>query len=133
VNVSKSLMRLRELRSPQSAESAMLKREQGFLTGPVNVVRSSGPDDRTPCFRSIKETQPGPCSSVRNVVNPMESDGMLPSKRHSTSKPTARKAEFFSGNGMIQEAKAASRKATGRHNRADRANSPTERLLTWIW
>jgi hypothetical protein len=45
---------------------------------------------------------------------------MPTSKRHSISKPTARKAEFFSGDGMIQKANAASRKATGRHNRADR-------------
>ena len=37
------------------------------------------------------------------------------------SKPTTRKAEFFSGKGKDQEAKATSRKATGIHNWADRA------------
>jgi hypothetical protein len=52
----------------------------------------------------------------------MMSGGRPSNKRPSTSKPTARKAEFFSGTGMIQEAKAASRKATGRHNRADKVN-----------
>jgi len=49
------------------------------------------------------------------------------------SKLTARKAELLSGEGKDQEAKAASRKATGKHNWADRAGSGhthTERWLT---
>jgi hypothetical protein len=49
------------------------------------------------------------------------------------SKPTARKAELPSGHKMPQEAKAARRKATGSHNRADRAsngNTHAERRLT---
>ena len=49
------------------------------------------------------------------------------------SKPTVRKAELFSGEGKDQEAKAASRKAAGMHNWADRAgsgNTHTERWLT---
>jgi hypothetical protein len=37
------------------------------------------------------------------------------------SSPTVRKGQFFSGNKILQKAKAASRKATGIHNRADRA------------
>jgi hypothetical protein len=37
------------------------------------------------------------------------------------SKPTARKAELFSGKGKGQEANAARRKATENHNWADRA------------
>ncbi|BCL83778.1 hypothetical protein ccbrp13_70740 [Ktedonobacteria bacterium brp13] len=39
------------------------------------------------------------------------------------SKPTARKAELFSGKGRDQKANAASRKATGIHNWADRAGN----------
>ena len=49
------------------------------------------------------------------------------------SKLTAREVELFSGEGKDQEAKAASRKATGMHNWADRAgsgNTHTERWLT---
>ena len=49
------------------------------------------------------------------------------------SKPTARKAELFSGEGKVQEAKAARRKATGMHNWADRAgngHTRAERRLT---
>jgi len=49
------------------------------------------------------------------------------------SKPTARKAEVSSGHKMPQQAKAASRKATGIHNWADRAgngDTHAERRLT---
>ena len=41
-----------------------------------------------------------------------------------SSKPTVRKAELLSGKGKDQEANAASRKATGMHNWADRAGKP---------
>jgi hypothetical protein len=82
------------------------------------------PGERTPGSRGIKDTLPGRFSWVRNVVIPMGSVRTSPSKRHSISKPTARKAEFLSGDGMIQEANAAGRKATGNHNRADRASWP---------
>ena len=50
-----------------------------------------------------------------------------------TSKPTVREAEISSGEKMSQEAKAVSRKATGRHNWADRADNGdthAERRLT---
>ena len=40
------------------------------------------------------------------------------------SKPTARKAEHLSGRRKDQKAKAASRKAAGIHNWADRAGQP---------
>ena len=40
------------------------------------------------------------------------------------SKRTVRDAELSSGRKMLQEAKAASRKATGMHNWADRAGIP---------
>jgi len=49
------------------------------------------------------------------------------------SKLTVRKAELFSGKRRGQEANAASRKATGNHNWADRAGNGkthTERRLT---
>jgi hypothetical protein len=49
------------------------------------------------------------------------------------SKPTEREAELLSGKGRDQEAKAASRKATGMHNWADRAgngDTRAERRLT---
>jgi hypothetical protein len=41
-----------------------------------------------------------------------------------SSKSTARKTELLSGKGRGQEANAASRKATGIHNWADRAGQP---------
>jgi hypothetical protein len=69
---------------------------------------------RTPIPRSIRGTHPGCVSLAQNVATPMKSQGNL-------SKPTARKAETFSENKMSQKAKAASRKATGMHNWADRA------------
>jgi len=49
------------------------------------------------------------------------------------SKLTVREAELLSGKGKGQEAKAASRKATGKHNWADRAgngDTRAERRLT---
>jgi hypothetical protein len=49
------------------------------------------------------------------------------------SKPTARKAELLSGKRKGQKANAASRKATGKDNWADRANdgdTHVERRLT---
>ena len=54
------------------------------------------------------------------------------------SQPTVRKAQFPSGNRRNQEAKAASRKAKGKHNLADRAvkedgDTQTERSQTWFW
>jgi hypothetical protein len=54
------------------------------------------------------------------------------------SKSTVRKAKIPSGKRKNQEAKAASRKAKGRHNLADKAinedgETQTERLQTWFW
>ena len=49
--------------------------------------------------------------------NPNEVPGVV----DTLGKLTVRKAELLSGKGKEQEAKAASRKATGRHNWADRA------------
>jgi hypothetical protein len=63
--------------------------------------------------RSIENTLTYRISKERNVVTPMESQSEL-------SKLTVRKVELSSGSRMPQEAKAASRKATGSHNRADR-------------
>ena len=71
---------------------------------------------RTPTPRSIGDTHPGCISRVQNVEIPMESQVIL-------SKQTARDAELSSGNKMPQEVKAASRKATGMHNWADRAGN----------
>src|SRR5687768_4872654 len=68
---------------------------------------------RTPQPRSIEGTLSSRSSKVRNMITPMRS-GRNPSK------PTVRKTEFLSGNRMLQEAKASSRKATGMHNRLDR-------------
>jgi hypothetical protein len=48
-----------------------------------------------------------------------------------TSSPTARKGQLLSGNRMLQKAKAAGRKTTGNHNRADRVYTQPERVLTW--
>jgi hypothetical protein len=52
--------------------------------------------------------------------NPNEVSGAV----DTLSKPTAREAEHLSGRRKNQEAKAASPKASGRHNWADRAGKP---------
>ncbi|GAC1645948.1 MAG: hypothetical protein NVS4B2_35320 [Chloroflexota bacterium] len=71
---------------------------------------------RTPRPRSKDGTHPGRISLMWNVETPMESgDGRY------AGTPTVRNAESSSGIGMVQEAKAGSRKATGIHNRPDRA------------
>ena len=51
--------------------------------------------------------------------NPNEVSGVV----DPPSKPTVKEAELFSGEGRDQEANAASRKATGNHNWADRAGN----------
>ncbi len=70
-------------------------------------------------------------SDMRDTVTPIGSisDG---------SQLTVRKAQFPSGNRRNQEAKAASRKAKGKHNLTDRAvkgdgNTQAERPQTWFW
>ena len=45
-------------------------------------------------------------------------------------KPSVSEAEFLSGNGMLPEAKAGSRKAQGNHNLPDRSYGRSERVLT---
>jgi len=69
------------------------------------------------------------CLTHAEQSNPNEVSGVI----DTLSKPTGREAEFLSGKGKGQEAKAASRKATGNHNWAERAgNGAThaERRLT---
>ncbi len=68
-------------------------------------------------------------SHMRNRVTPMRSGGWSIPK----VKLTARKAEFLSGKGKDQEAKAANRKVARIHNWADRAgngDTHAERRLT---
>jgi len=69
------------------------------------------------------------CLTHAEQSNPNEVSGVV----DPLSKPTVREAELLSGKGKGQEAKAASRKATGRHNWADRAgngDTRAERRLT---
>jgi hypothetical protein len=63
--------------------------------------------------RSRKGIHPSRNSMDRNMITPMRS-GIR------TGKPIVRAAESLSGSRKIQEAKASSRKAAGRHNRLDR-------------
>jgi len=68
---------------------------------------------------------------MRDAVTPMGSAS-------NGSKPSVRKAQFPSGNRRNQEAKAASRKAKGRDNLADRAiredgDTQIKRSQTWFW
>jgi hypothetical protein len=70
---------------------------------------------RTPDLPASREgTHPARISDMRDTVTPIgsASDG---------SQPTARKAQFPSGNRRNQEAKAVSRKAGEKHNPTDRA------------
>lgn len=73
-------------------------------------------------LRCREGIHPGRISLMRNVETP--------NLGSSNGKPTARKAQFPSGNRMDQEANAASRKARGNHNPADRAHAQPERVLT---
>jgi hypothetical protein len=116
VNASESLLRLRYFRSPErlsrryrvngSKRLSPLTRMWPSLTGPHE-------DTQTPQYRGHP---PRPHLSRAERGNP---DGV----RHA-GKPTARKAEPPSGHTMVREAKAASRKARGIHNPADRASWP---------
>src|SRR5438128_8782462 len=86
---------------------------KGTQVIPFEDTGTTGLYLRTPRPRSIEGTLPSRSSKVCNMITPMRS-GIT------TSKPTVREAEFLSGIGMLQEAKASSRKTTGIHNRLDR-------------
>jgi hypothetical protein len=87
---------------------------------------------RTPDLpASCEGTLPARISHMRDAVTPTGS------ARHG-SQPTVRKAQLPSGNRKNQEAKAASRKAKGKHNLTDRAinedgKTQIERSQTWFW
>ena len=74
-------------------------------------------------LRRTEGTRPDHLSGMRNRVTPLRS-GLR------ASNPTARKGQFFSGNRMLQEAKASRRKTKGIHNLLDRAHAQPERVLT---
>src|SRR3989442_2666889 len=92
--------------------AVLLGQEKGNAKS-LEKVQSDDAVRKTPRPRSIEDTHPSRSSTVRNMITPMRSE-------RNPSKPTVRTAEFLSGNGMLQEAKASSRKATGTHNRLDR-------------
>ena len=92
--------------------TVLLGQEKGNGYFPEKV-QSQQAVHKTPRPRSKEDTLPSRSSTVRNMITPMRSERNL-------SKPTVRTAEFLSGNRMLQEAKASSRKATGSHNRLDR-------------
>src|SRR5712692_430634 len=60
--------------------------------------------------------------------NPNEVPGMV----DTLGKPTAKKAELLSGRRKDQQANAASRKATGIHNWADRAGNGHTHAERWL-
>src|SRR6266571_879814 len=93
--------------------TALLGQERGSVYSLLEV-QSCYTVQRTPRPRSKEDTHPSCSSTVRNMITPMRSGDILPSK------PTARTAELLSGYRKVQEAKASSRKATGIHNRLDR-------------
>jgi hypothetical protein len=70
----------------------------------------------TPRPRSKEGTHPTHSSRERNMITPMRS-GIVTTY---ISSPTVMKGQFLSGNKILKKAKAASRKATGIHNRVDR-------------
>ena len=116
MNASKPLMRLRNLLATEmTADYGGLGIENPdavfVRTGRSSLIRAAV--DTSP--RSKDGTHPSRISSVRNVITPMESGG-----GRYTGKPTATAADFSNGEGMVQEANAGSRKATGIHNRPDR-------------
>jgi len=93
--------------------TALLGQEKGSHMS-LQKVQPCYAVQRTPRPRSKEDTHPSCSSTVQNMVTPMRSGDLFPSK------PTARTAEFLSGKGMLQEAKASSRKTTGSHNWLDR-------------
>ena len=108
VNVSEPLMR------PRNRAAAETMAEYGG--GSMEHPRAYSSGGWTPQLRGKGGTHPSRISTMRNVGTPMEASG-----GRYAGRPTATAADFSSGNRMVQEAKAGSRKATGRHNRPDRA------------
>lgn len=82
-------------------------RQTLIRTDSVGGTHASLPAGRASPSRSNGSTLPGRISLAWNVLTPMGSGGGF------AGQPTARKAQLPSGNGMIQEAKAGSRKAAG--------------------
>jgi hypothetical protein len=76
----------------------------------------------TPSPRGTESTLPGRVSAVRNVVTPF-------GVRAWPGQPTVRKVQFPGGCGMVQEANAGGRKATG--SRDNRAAPSSGRLDNW--
>ena len=121
VNANEPLMRPRYLRSPERLIRRCRAKKQvrcDLLKAIFRLTGSLGHQG------SGVKRAPTPFASqpMRNVITPMGSDLNDELQPHSISKPTARKAEFSSGEKMSQQAKASSRKATG--NRLDKVNSP---------
>ena len=98
--------------------------DEGMQAMPLHV--------RAPNLPASREgTQPARISHMRDAVTPTGS-------AEARSQPTVRKAHTPSGKRRNQEAKAASRKAEGNHNLADRAtkedgDTQAERSQTWFW
>ena len=111
------------------AETVLLShRAGGTDNSPATDTATQKPVSRTPRLRGKGSILPSRISKVRNVETPMGSGS-----GRSPSKPTVRAAQLPSGNKKTREAKASSRKATGTHNRLDRALAQPERVLTRVW
>lgn len=99
------------------AETVLLSHMAGGTQNPpVTDTATQKPVSRTPGLRGKGNILPNRISKEWNVATPMGSGS-----GRSPSQPTVRAAQLPSGHKMTREAKASSRKATGIHNRLDRA------------
>ena len=110
-NSSESSMRLRYKRTPERGCGVSGRRWVlgAHQVGLAAVCASS----RTSLTRSTEDALSSRISTMRNTATPMRS-GFPPGKLRVS------KAQFLSGNGMLPEANAGSRKARGIHDPPDR-------------
>lgn len=132
-SVSELLMRLRQR---ERRWMTSYRRSGHRLHLPSEVQRRlrvpSAPKRMAPWPRSIESARSGSHLNIGERSNPVV---VRDQRDHAPGKPTARKAQSSSGLRKSQEANAGRRKATGIHNRPDRAPSRRdtqgESLLTW--
>jgi len=104
VNANEPLTRLREVEVIEKRVETMMNGSRDMLVPPMACEDTKTPEHRGhPPRTYLFNVKLGNPNEVSEVVDLL-------------SRPTAREAEFLSGNGKDQKAKAASRKAIGRHN-----------------
>src|SRR5437588_3553368 len=117
VNDSEPSLRLRYASSPA--------RHGGYAARRANGAPADRRRVGTPRPRSTDGTHPGRISGMRNVETPTGSGPQPVGPTQGGYNPRR--------DTKAQEANASGRKATGNHNRLDRASARGESRLTWAW